>query len=201
MPRISDDSRRDRRRQIANAAMRCFVRKGFEATSMADIIAEAGISAGAIYVHYENKQELVRQVVSDVLAERAGELTDLPKRVPIPSPVEFVSDFMERVRAGSGADIRIHMWSTCLREPSLAEVFDAYTIERLQLCSEYVRAWLLQCGLAPEDAAARATPLAEIVIALCQGYVVRAALVPDLEPDAYLAGLRLLDFAPRTPSV
>ena len=43
MPKISDDRRSQRRRQIAAAALRCFIRQGFEATSMADIVTDSAL--------------------------------------------------------------------------------------------------------------------------------------------------------------
>ena len=49
MPKVSEQHREARRDQIVDAALRCFSRKGFQRTSMADIIAESGLSAGAIY--------------------------------------------------------------------------------------------------------------------------------------------------------
>ena len=55
MPKVSEEYRTARRSEIARAALRCFARKGFDATSMADIIAESGLSAGAIYGHYKSK--------------------------------------------------------------------------------------------------------------------------------------------------
>ena len=52
MPKVSDAHRAARRRQILDAARRRFVRNGFHATSMQDIFAEAGLSAGAVYRYF-----------------------------------------------------------------------------------------------------------------------------------------------------
>ncbi|WP_420896890.1 TetR/AcrR family transcriptional regulator [Brevibacterium aurantiacum] len=46
------------RTRIQDAALTCFSRKGFAGASMADIIREADLSAGAVYVYYSSKAEL-----------------------------------------------------------------------------------------------------------------------------------------------
>lgn len=66
MPKVSEQYRKDRRRQIMVAVLKCFARKGIKATLISDIIAESGLSAGAIYGHFSNKDELVLFVVSEV---------------------------------------------------------------------------------------------------------------------------------------
>ncbi|MFG2949164.1 TetR/AcrR family transcriptional regulator [Streptomyces adustus] len=54
---------RDRKSQILAAATDCFHRSGYHATGMNDIAAAVGITAGSLYWHYRNKQELLDQVV------------------------------------------------------------------------------------------------------------------------------------------
>ena len=59
MPRVSDEYLEQRRRQILDAAQRCFARKGFHETSMQDVFRESGLSAGAVYRYFKSKNELV----------------------------------------------------------------------------------------------------------------------------------------------
>jgi AcrR family transcriptional regulator len=48
--------------EIRDAAMRVFVRKGINGSTMQEIAAEAGLSAGAIYRYFESKDQLVLAV-------------------------------------------------------------------------------------------------------------------------------------------
>jgi AcrR family transcriptional regulator len=48
--------------EIRDAAMRVFVRKGINSSTMQDIASEAGLSAGAIYRYFDGKEQLVRAV-------------------------------------------------------------------------------------------------------------------------------------------
>lgn len=79
MPKVSEEYMAAQRERIVGAAAKCFTRKGVGATSVQDICAESGLSVGGIYRHFENKQEIVRQlfVTSDEMnRESLGELSD-----------------------------------------------------------------------------------------------------------------------------
>ena len=198
MPKISDDRRTDRRRQIIEAAQRCFMRNGFEATSMADIIAESGLSAGSLYVHFENKVDIIRQVASEVLTERAADAAAIVARDPLPEPSQLVAEYLDRLRTGAGSEIRIHTWSACLRDPELRSVFADFAAQFARLHETYMRTWLEQQGLDTATAAHRAAPLVQVLRGICQGFVIQLALDPKADPDTYLSGVRWLDFGATT---
>ena len=62
MPKRSDDYMKRQRDQIARAALVVMLEKGLHATSLRDIGQAAGVSLGALYVHFSNKEELVLEV-------------------------------------------------------------------------------------------------------------------------------------------
>ncbi|THF78037.1 TetR/AcrR family transcriptional regulator [Cohnella fermenti] len=76
----------DKRQQIIEAAMRCFSRKGVQATSIQDIVDELGMAKGSLYFYFKSKDELIVSVFSHFagialsgMAERPGE-ERLPRR-------------------------------------------------------------------------------------------------------------------------
>ncbi len=58
MPKISLAHEQQRREQILQAAMACFARQGYHATSMDDVVRQSGLSVGAIYSYFPSKEEL-----------------------------------------------------------------------------------------------------------------------------------------------
>ena len=52
-------ARQERRRQILEAAMAVFSRKGYNAANVSDVASEAGVSQGTIYWYFESKEELL----------------------------------------------------------------------------------------------------------------------------------------------
>lgn len=75
MPKRDPAHMEAQRERIILATITCIARKGIERTSIADIWKEAGLSAGALYVHFQNKQDLVAQC----LQHGAGDAPSQPK--------------------------------------------------------------------------------------------------------------------------
>ncbi len=74
MPKISEQQRQARRDQILAAVWRCFLRKGVHGTSMEDLIRESGLSAGAVYLYYKSKHELILAAISTYMGQLGGYL-------------------------------------------------------------------------------------------------------------------------------
>ena len=49
----------ERRAQIIEAALACFTRKGYTNTAMDDIVAESGLSKGAIHHYFKTKEDIL----------------------------------------------------------------------------------------------------------------------------------------------
>lgn len=60
LPAGQDPAKRD---QILDGAKRCFMNVGFEAASMNDITAEAGVSKGTLYVYFQDKEDLFKEII------------------------------------------------------------------------------------------------------------------------------------------
>jgi AcrR family transcriptional regulator len=58
MPKIAEEVRAARREQIIVAALACFARSGYHATTMADVAAQAGVSKGTPYLYFDSKEAL-----------------------------------------------------------------------------------------------------------------------------------------------
>ena len=58
MPKIAEQTRAARRGQIVAAALACFARTGYHATTMADVAAQAGVSKGTPYLYFDSKEAL-----------------------------------------------------------------------------------------------------------------------------------------------
>ncbi len=65
MPKISNEQKISRRKQIMQAALICAARKGFHQTSMRDICKEAKMSIGAVYNYYKSKEEILAAITKE----------------------------------------------------------------------------------------------------------------------------------------
>jgi len=63
----------ERRRQIIEAALACFTRKGYTNTTMDDIVAESGLSKGSLYWYFKSKDDLFIAMVTSMFENVAAE--------------------------------------------------------------------------------------------------------------------------------
>lgn len=53
------------KKKVLTAAATLFTQKGYESTTMQDIMTESGLSKGAIYYHFKSKQEILSTMVTE----------------------------------------------------------------------------------------------------------------------------------------
>lgn len=187
-----------RREQIIRAALRAFAREGFHATSMADVIRESGMSAGAVYRYFPSKNDLVLACASTVFDPARGAL-----RAAIAAPGEPVSPTraLEMMltaaldRATNNDDgidlsrVGVTAWAEALRDDQLLLlVRGMYGTLRGDLATVLER-WR-DAGHLPPDADIEAA--AQALFGAVPGFLLQRLLMGDVEVGRYVAGLELL---------
>ena len=66
------------RRRIVESAGRRFKRDGIDGSGIATLMADAGLTNGAFYAHFDSKDDLIATAVADQLREQAEHLRALP---------------------------------------------------------------------------------------------------------------------------
>lgn len=66
------------RKQVLDVASRRFRKDGIAASGIAGIMAEAGLTNGAFYLHFESKDALVREALANALAHQQDILDQQP---------------------------------------------------------------------------------------------------------------------------
>jgi AcrR family transcriptional regulator len=67
-----------RREQILAAVVKVFARKGFAASRIEDVAAEAGIAKGGVYLYFESRDALLESVFSAYAAQTKTLLASAP---------------------------------------------------------------------------------------------------------------------------
>lgn len=123
-------SRIDRNEQrvtlILQAALRCFLAKGFHQTSMRDIAQAAGVSLGNLYNHFPGKEAIILAVA---VAE-SEELAPLLRRLAASEGeraqvLGFLQDFHVLCRQPEWATLAVEVLAESARNPAVAEAFAA----------------------------------------------------------------------------
>jgi AcrR family transcriptional regulator len=191
VPKVTEEYRVARRDEIADAALRAFRRKGFQATSMAEIIAESGLSAGAIYGHYAGKDAIIVDVASRVVGNRILDVERLARADPLLPPPA-----LPRVLIGGMLDalgnpaIMLQLWGEGVTEPAVREVAHDVIVRLRDALARYTSLWHQHTHGTPADEAdALAAEQVPLLISAVQGYVVQSAIVPDFDAEAYLTAV------------
>lgn len=194
MPKVTDEHRERRRQQILDAARTCFVRKGFHQTSMADVLAEAGMSAGAVYGYFRSKDEIVVAIATQFLSSVRRLLEPIADQDPVqPLDQAFDTALQTATEFGFGterlAELAPMVWAEVPRNPALREVIRA----------EYggVRRTFAEVVAAEQDAGhfprgANADDVAAVLFGSLIGFTLQKALMDDVERETYMAALRAL---------
>ena len=193
MPRVSDAHRDARRRQILDAARRCFLRDGFHATSMADVLAEAGLSAGAVYRYYPGKADIVYAIAGEAV-ERLGsaweQVITAPELPPIEDALAEVLLAIERLDREHGTpQLAVQVWAEAVRSPPMADLAKL-VIGRMRGLAEQLVVRYQERGDIVADVPPAA--VARVIVGLLPGFVLQRVLVGDVRAEEFRVGLRAL---------
>ena len=186
MPRVSDEHLEARRRQILDAARRRFAANGFHATSMQDILAEAGLSAGGVYRYFASKEDIIAAIAEEAIGtiraafESAGD-EDLPILEVIGRAISAVD---ERARHDDLGRLALQVWAEAARSAPLRR--------RLRSSIREARAAFVERIGRQYGPEVDAEALGAVVIALLPGYVHATVIVGDVDPDRFERGLEAL---------
>lgn len=79
-----------RKQDLLNIAYRMFIEKGYENTSVDDIIAEAVIAKGTYYYYFESKEATLEAVI-EMMIEKAENIAKTALTNPVPIPQKLAS--------------------------------------------------------------------------------------------------------------
>jgi AcrR family transcriptional regulator len=200
MPKVSAEHREARRRQILDAAWVCFARNGFHKTSMPDVFAEAGLSAGAVYRYFPGKEALIT-AIAEVSTRQLIDILDTHLGAErLPPPEELLPAVVEDLTAlGEGttpAPMALQVWSEMMRDRQLAaavaDMLGGIQERLTELCRRYQDTGAFDPGLDPADTA-------RVLVALIQGWIVQWNTMGLAAHQQIRTGVRALLTLHRTP--
>lgn len=191
VPRVSEDHLTARREQILAAARRCFLRNGLHNTTMQDLIAEAGLSVGAVYRYFKSKNEIINAISQTVAAGLTAALDEVAAReLPL---VEAVSAALDVADAQLGPDgnfpLVIQVWSEAVRDPAIGAIVRERYLELRRPFRAIVTRAVARGELKPGTDVDATTA---VLFGQLPGYALQRQLVGDPAKEAYLTGLRAL---------
>ena len=127
MPRISAEHEAAVRERIVRAAVAVFGEKGYHRATIADVVARSGLSVGAIYTHFRNKEELFLRscdLISgrglDELAIRLAPLTGTAERLG--AALAYFVETIDEFDGEPGQVTLVRAWAEADGEPGVREM-------------------------------------------------------------------------------
>lgn len=81
-PIVSDEYKEKKKKEILVSARACFAKKGFEASTIDDIVYHSGISKGAIYNYFSSKDDIYLELMRNETLEISSELIKTIEQFP-----------------------------------------------------------------------------------------------------------------------
>ncbi|MGY5104387.1 TetR/AcrR family transcriptional regulator [Streptomyces sp. 900105245] len=182
MPKVTQQHMDARREQILAAARRCFLRDGFHSTSMQDLFAESGLSAGAVYRHFTSKDEMILAIAEENMRDVLDITLAVATNRQGQSMGAVMAELLDVIRVKSAeegvAALAVLVWGEGMRNRSLAGKLD-HLIGRIRANLVTLVHDQQKKGALTTNVTAEA--IASTMLSVLPGYILQVAL---LEPAA-----------------
>jgi AcrR family transcriptional regulator len=109
-----EDNKARKRADLQAAALSLFLRHGFSATSIEQIVAAAGVARGTFYLYFEDKEAVFRALVGGVLDPAADALIEARQALDEATTADEATAAYERLGEALIEDVSGHMGQTLL---------------------------------------------------------------------------------------
>lgn len=193
MPRVADSYLQSRRRQIMDAAITCFARDGFHRTTMQDIVAKTGLSAGAIYRYFPAKEDIVAAIATEHHATEAAafaaamtedDVAAALRRIVHASLGRLADTEEQRWRR-----VTVQVWAEALRAERVMRIVRGGLDEPVAILAELIQRGQRDGRVSPDF---EPLGMARVCASIFQGLVLQQAWDPGLDVEAYIGAVLAL---------
>jgi AcrR family transcriptional regulator len=169
---------KERREQIIRALDRCIAKYGLQKTSIKKIAGEAGVQPGILHHYFEDRDEIIEEMVKTIVDEVAGRYLEEIRRHEDPAKrfdkaIEFL--FGPKMINDEYAAFFYDCWAEAMRNPRIRESF--------KMLYERFRKAIVDMLAQHEEAAALSADemdeLATMVIAIQDGISLQWEMAPN----------------------
>lgn len=171
------EARARRRGQILAGARACFVRKGFHAATTAEISAEAGVSVANLYQYFPAKDDLVKALIEEDLAEDLALIAMVDKATSLSEGLDMVAELAASDPAVTQQSrLKLEILAEAARNPEIAAVVEIADNRMLEAIAA-----LLERRQQAGEVRAEVDPVttAKLIIAIYDGLYGRLAFMPE----------------------
>lgn len=184
--------RKDARPQeLVAAALDLFVERGYAATRLDDVAAQAGVSKGTLYLYFTNKEDLFKAVVRENVLPVLGEAEETIRAYQGPSTAlfrELMLSWWERIGSTKAAGIAKLIMAESCNFPGVAAFYHEEVISRAKaLLVSMLNRGIERGEFRPIDPAhATDVVMAPMIMLMLWKHSFGACSVEPIDPKQYL---------------
>ena len=174
----------DKKKQLLDAALHVFATQGFEKASMREIAANAGLTTGAIYYHYKNKDDLYYDAVKES-AYFVHKLSEKDKDSKVKSNQEMFEEISNNVRNRMSKEIeqRLLILLTAYAITKGGRIKEKYRLDYNEIIDKVAKLYFYAFGVENEACQKR---IASILVAALDGVALQYSLgVLDINDEEF----------------
>ncbi|WP_245709814.1 TetR/AcrR family transcriptional regulator [Ruegeria halocynthiae] len=163
-----------RRDQILEAAVMCFLERGYHQTGVRDIATRAGISLGNLYNHFRGKHDVLVEIAMLERRDLERFLVILSSGSSAPAILKnFIGAYAKYLAAPENVILTLEISSEAIRQPDIAQLF----VENRAMLTDALEA-IVQRGIEEGDLRTVPDPLqaSQLIIEVLEGSAYRSVL-------------------------
>lgn len=126
MPKISEETKNEKRKNILQKSFVVFSNKGYSDTSIDDIVSEAEISKGGFYTYFKSKEDIFLAIAEERLNSRQELIRSFPKTMSckdkLAKYIQWVLLWIEDEQNILQLKFTFEFWSTASRNKLMSTV-------------------------------------------------------------------------------
>jgi AcrR family transcriptional regulator len=190
MSRLADPGLAERRRrQILDAAVVCFRRRGFHQATMQEICSEAGMSPGALYRYFGSKSDIIAAIAEDEQDNRFVALEEVANVSVIDLMCRGARHYFEKLLMHDQGALMADVFAEVARDPLLARSLRKLDERRVAVFADRIRVAQISGEV---DPALDPLMASQTLCAAIEGIGLRHALNQQSDLDRALEQVRSL---------
>jgi AcrR family transcriptional regulator len=189
----AQSEKKSSRERLLEAAAKVFAERGYQAASVDEIAAAAGLSKGAVYWNFSSKDELFHALLEERIDRRIEETAEILRSAPTDRPID--PEVANRWEDMLGRERELMLlsqehWARAVRDPELRARYAERQARLRDVLADGLRARVRRTG-APRFS----TPAADVAtayLALANGLALQRLVDPEGVPDGLLENITSL---------
>jgi AcrR family transcriptional regulator len=184
-PKVPEAYLQARRTEILEAAVKCFMEKGFHNTTMQDIYSVTNLSPGAVYNYFSSKEDIVVTALKAFHDWSFSSLGQLITKNPDESLINVIRFWLSIIKqndVSQSISIQLDFYSEATRNSRVREAVlktqDATHVKLIEVIKQNQRAGTINAKLNP-------LAIARAIMGMVFGMGIHKMLDPEVDLDIY----------------